>query len=255
MHRARRSHLVVAGGADDLAGAGVQLRVRQPFAPGSLGQRGVDRSRGSDRWSRAAPCPASGTPRAAVIDPQRGVQPLGVFDRQRLQGDQVAGQRWQGVPLVRMIGRAGQLGSCVGRGHLSIFAGRPADYAGQVRLSDFWKRMEARFGTTYAHSLAADYRVTGLGATINDAIERGDSPKSDLAGGLPGVRSAAEAALTCTHRARCRPGVSLHANRTCVRLESVDDRRSSTDLVRRAEMSVVGSNVAGTQLIDTRFRP
>ncbi|HEV2886082.1 MAG TPA: DUF3046 domain-containing protein [Jatrophihabitans sp.] len=47
-----------------------------------------------------------------------------------------------------------------------------------MRLSDFWQRMEARFGSTYAHSLAADYRVTTLGATVNEAIERGDSPKS-----------------------------------------------------------------------------
>jgi hypothetical protein len=38
--------------------------------------------------------------------------------------------------------------------------------------------MEARFGSAYAHSLAADYRVTSLGATVNDAIERGDSPKA-----------------------------------------------------------------------------
>ena len=38
--------------------------------------------------------------------------------------------------------------------------------------------MEARFGSAYARSLAADYRVPGLGATVNDAIERGDSPKS-----------------------------------------------------------------------------
>jgi hypothetical protein len=47
-----------------------------------------------------------------------------------------------------------------------------------VRLSEFWKRMEARFGTTYAHSLAADYRMNSLGATVQDAIERGDSPQS-----------------------------------------------------------------------------
>lgn len=38
--------------------------------------------------------------------------------------------------------------------------------------------MEARFGTTYAHSLAADYRVTALGGTVNEAIERGDPPKA-----------------------------------------------------------------------------
>jgi Protein of unknown function (DUF3046) len=38
--------------------------------------------------------------------------------------------------------------------------------------------MEARFGSAYAHSLAADYRVTALGATVNEAIERGDSAVS-----------------------------------------------------------------------------
>lgn len=45
-------------------------------------------------------------------------------------------------------------------------------------MSDFWQRMEARFGSTYAHSLAADFRVPSLGATVNDAIARGDAPKS-----------------------------------------------------------------------------
>jgi hypothetical protein len=38
--------------------------------------------------------------------------------------------------------------------------------------------MEARFGSTYAHSLASDYRVPALGATVDEAIERGDTPKS-----------------------------------------------------------------------------
>ena len=38
--------------------------------------------------------------------------------------------------------------------------------------------MEARFGPTYARSLASDYRVTALSATVNEAIERGDSPVS-----------------------------------------------------------------------------
>jgi hypothetical protein len=45
-------------------------------------------------------------------------------------------------------------------------------------LSDFWQRMEARFGAVYARSIAADYRVSLLGATVNEALERGDSPKS-----------------------------------------------------------------------------
>ncbi|MDT0261104.1 DUF3046 domain-containing protein [Jatrophihabitans lederbergiae] len=47
-----------------------------------------------------------------------------------------------------------------------------------MRLSDFWKRMEQRFGDGYASSVAADYRLNALGATVNEAIERGDSAKS-----------------------------------------------------------------------------
>ena len=47
-----------------------------------------------------------------------------------------------------------------------------------MRLSEFWQRMEARFGSAYAYSVAADYRVTGLSATVNEAIERGDAPKA-----------------------------------------------------------------------------
>ncbi len=38
--------------------------------------------------------------------------------------------------------------------------------------------METRFGTSYARSLAADYRVTLLGGTVNEAIERGETPKA-----------------------------------------------------------------------------
>lgn len=45
-------------------------------------------------------------------------------------------------------------------------------------MSDFWKRMDRRFGATYARSVAADYRVSALGATVNEALERGDSPKA-----------------------------------------------------------------------------
>lgn len=54
----------------------------------------------------------------------------------------------------------------------------PTISVSRVRLSEFWKRMEARFGTAYAHSLAADYRVTALGGTVNEAIERGEEPRS-----------------------------------------------------------------------------
>lgn len=45
-------------------------------------------------------------------------------------------------------------------------------------MSEFWHRMEARFGATYARSVAQDYRLPALGATINDALERGDSAKT-----------------------------------------------------------------------------
>lgn len=38
--------------------------------------------------------------------------------------------------------------------------------------------MEQRFGDGYAYSIAADYRLNALGATVNEAIERGDSAKS-----------------------------------------------------------------------------
>jgi hypothetical protein len=50
-------------------------------------------------------------------------------------------------------------------------------YGGAVRLSEFWKRMEARFGVAYARSIAADYRLSSLAATVDEALARGDSPK------------------------------------------------------------------------------
>lgn len=46
-----------------------------------------------------------------------------------------------------------------------------------MRLTDFWSRMEARFGAGYAHSLAADYRLPLLSATVNDALEQGVEAK------------------------------------------------------------------------------
>ena len=38
--------------------------------------------------------------------------------------------------------------------------------------------MELRFGVGYARSLAADYRLPSLGATVDEALARGDSPKA-----------------------------------------------------------------------------
>ena len=37
--------------------------------------------------------------------------------------------------------------------------------------------MDERFGAAYAASLAADYRLPLVGATINDALERGTDAK------------------------------------------------------------------------------
>jgi hypothetical protein len=38
--------------------------------------------------------------------------------------------------------------------------------------------MDERFGALYARSLAADYRLPLLGATVNDALARGDDAKA-----------------------------------------------------------------------------
>ena len=46
-----------------------------------------------------------------------------------------------------------------------------------VRLQDFWGRMEAAFGRAYAHSLASDYTLPLLRATVDEALKRGDEPK------------------------------------------------------------------------------
>jgi len=50
-------------------------------------------------------------------------------------------------------------------------------YPERVRLTEFWSRMEARFGAAYARSVAADYRLTALGATVDEALARGDEAK------------------------------------------------------------------------------
>jgi hypothetical protein len=42
-----------------------------------------------------------------------------------------------------------------------------------MKLTEFWRRMEERFGTGYAHSLAADYRLPVLGSTIDAALAAG----------------------------------------------------------------------------------
>jgi hypothetical protein len=48
---------------------------------------------------------------------------------------------------------------------------------GAVRLTEFWRRMEERFGATYAASVAVDYRLPELGSTINEALTSGVEAK------------------------------------------------------------------------------
>lgn len=47
-----------------------------------------------------------------------------------------------------------------------------------VRLTEFWARMEERFGAAYARSFAADYRLSALGATVDEALARGEEAKT-----------------------------------------------------------------------------
>jgi Protein of unknown function (DUF3046) len=46
-----------------------------------------------------------------------------------------------------------------------------------MRLTEFWRRMDERFGATYAASLAADYRLPELGSTIDEALAAGVEAK------------------------------------------------------------------------------
>jgi len=46
-----------------------------------------------------------------------------------------------------------------------------------MRLTDFWARMESQFGAGYARSVAADFRLPSLGATVDEAIQRGEDTK------------------------------------------------------------------------------
>jgi hypothetical protein len=46
-----------------------------------------------------------------------------------------------------------------------------------VRITEFWRRMNERFGEAYAASLATDYRLPLLGATANEALAAGVEAK------------------------------------------------------------------------------
>jgi hypothetical protein len=52
-------------------------------------------------------------------------------------------------------------------------------YPGPVRLTDFWQRMERRFGVTYARSYASDMVLAELDSrTVIQALEQGDDVKA-----------------------------------------------------------------------------
>ena len=47
-----------------------------------------------------------------------------------------------------------------------------------MRLTEFWRRMDARFGKIYARSVASDYRLPRIGATIDEALAQGVEAKA-----------------------------------------------------------------------------
>lgn len=48
-----------------------------------------------------------------------------------------------------------------------------------MRLTDFWQRMERRFGVAYARSYAADMVLAELGSrTVDQALADGDDAKA-----------------------------------------------------------------------------
>ena len=48
-----------------------------------------------------------------------------------------------------------------------------------MRLTEFWRRMDARFGAAYARSYAADQVLATLGSrTVLQALEEGDDTKA-----------------------------------------------------------------------------
>jgi hypothetical protein len=48
-----------------------------------------------------------------------------------------------------------------------------------VRLTEFWERMQARFGAAYADSVARDQVIGALGnRTIHEALAAGESAKT-----------------------------------------------------------------------------
>jgi len=50
---------------------------------------------------------------------------------------------------------------------------------GLVRLTEFWRRMRAAFGDSYAESFARDYVIAELGGrTVEQALDQGEDAKT-----------------------------------------------------------------------------
>lgn len=47
-----------------------------------------------------------------------------------------------------------------------------------MRITEFWRRMEERFGVGYAASVAADHRLSELGRTVDEALAAGVEAKA-----------------------------------------------------------------------------
>jgi hypothetical protein len=63
-------------------------------------------------------------------------------------------------------------------GHGTGRCGLTRVYAGAVRLTAFWERMNAQFGESYAASVAADQVLARLGGrTVKQALSDGIDPK------------------------------------------------------------------------------
>lgn len=47
-----------------------------------------------------------------------------------------------------------------------------------MRVTEFWRRMDEQFGSVYAHSVAKDYVLAGLGGrTVTQALADGEDVK------------------------------------------------------------------------------
>lgn len=57
--------------------------------------------------------------------------------------------------------------------------GNFSTYGGRVRLTEFWERMQERFGPAYADSVARDQVIGGLGnRTAREALEAGEDVRA-----------------------------------------------------------------------------